>query len=100
MRMKLILAEDHVLVRQGLKSLLEREGFLVVGEASDGPEAVRLAERTCPEIAILDVSMPNLNGVDSARELGKLPKPPRIILLSQHDENQYVIEALRVGVRG
>lgn len=100
MAIRLILADDHELVRQGLKTLLEREGFLVVGEASDGREAVRLSARVNPEIAILDIAMPNLNGVDAVRELGKLPAPPKTILLTQHDEDQYVIESLRAGVRG
>ncbi len=100
MATKLILADDHELVRQGLKALLEREGFVVLGEASDGREAVRLSARMCPEIAILDVAMPSLNGVDAARELSKLPRPPKAILLTRHDEDEYVIESLRAGVRG
>jgi DNA-binding NarL/FixJ family response regulator len=100
MGIKLILADDHQLVRQGLKTLLEREGFLVVGEASDGREAVRMSARVCPEIAILDIAMPSLNGVDAAREIRKLPSPPKIILLTRHDEDQYVTESLRAGVRG
>jgi two-component system response regulator NreC len=100
MGIKLILADDHQLVRQGLKTLLEREGFLVVGEASDGREAVRVSARVAPEIAILDLAMPSLNGVDAAREIRKLPSPPKTILLTRHDEDQYVIESLRAGVRG
>lgn len=100
MAINLILADDHELVRQGLRSLLEREGFVVAGEASDGQEALRLTERVCPDIAILDIAMPNLNGVDAAREIGKLPAAPRTILLTRHDEDQYVIESLRAGVRG
>ena len=100
MAINLILADDHELVRQGLKSLLEREGFVVAGEASDGQEALRLTGRVCPDIAILDIAMPNLNGVDTAREMGKLPNPPKTILLTRHDEDQYVIESLRAGVRG
>lgn len=100
MAINLILADDHELVRQGLRSLLEREGFVIAGEASDGQEALRLTERVCPDIAILDIAMPNLNGVDAAREIGKLPAPPKTILLTRHDEDQYVIESLRAGVRG
>ena len=100
MATKLILADDHELVRQGLRALLEREGFVVLGEASDGREAVRLTARTCPEIAILDIAMPSLNGMDAARELGKLPVPPKTILLTRHDEDEYVIESLRAGARG
>lgn len=100
MAINLILADDHELVRQGLRSLLEREGFVIAGEASDGQEALRLTERVCPDIAILDIAMPNLNGVDAARQIGQLPTPPKTILLTRHDEDQYVIESLRAGVRG
>jgi two-component system, NarL family, response regulator NreC len=100
MPIKVMLADDHALVRQGLKTLLEREGFLVTGEASDGQEAIRLTARIRPDVAILDLSMPTLNGVDAAREIAKLPAPPKVILLTRHDEDQYVIESLRAGVRG
>ena len=100
MPIKVMLADDHELVRQGLKTLLEREGFQVTGEASDGQEAVRLITRLRPDVAILDIAMPTLNGVDAAREIGKLPLAPKVILLTRHDEDQYVLESLRAGVRG
>lgn len=100
MPIRVMLADDHELVRQGLKALLEREGFAVVGEASDGQEAVRLVPTVRPDVAILDISMPNLNGVDAARELQKPPHKTRTILLTHHDEDQYVTEALRAGVKG
>src|SRR5437588_12971469 len=96
----LLLAADHGLVRQGLKALLEKQGIQVVNEASDGQEAVRLAEKAQPEIAILDITMPLLNGVDAARELMKSTPKTKVILLTQHDEDQYVTEALREGVKG
>jgi two-component system, NarL family, response regulator NreC len=97
---RVILADDHELVRQGLKVLLEREGFAVVGEASNGREAIRLVSDVQPDAAILDISMPNLNGVDAARELQKSSRKTRTILLTHHDGDQYVTEALRAGVRG
>jgi two-component system response regulator NreC len=100
MAIRVVLADDHELVRQGLKALLEREGFQVVGEASDGHEALRLVPSVCPDVAILDISMPTLNGLDAARELQKSPQRTRTILLTRHDEDQYVTEALRAGVRG
>lgn len=100
MPIKVILADDHALIRQSLRTLLEREGFQVLGEASDGHEAVRLAAQVRPEVAILDIAMPTLNGVDAARELAKLDGKPKAILLTRHDEDQYVIESLRAGVRG
>jgi two-component system response regulator NreC len=100
MAIRVVLADDHELVRQGLKALLEREGFQVVGEASNGQEAVRLVLNVSPDVAILDISMPILNGLDAARELKKSSQRTRTILLTQHDEDQYVTEALRAGVRG
>jgi len=72
----------------------------VVCEASDGQEALHLAQKNTPELAILDISMPVLNGVDTARELVKLSPRTKVILLTQHDESQYVTEGLRAGIRG
>jgi two-component system, NarL family, response regulator NreC len=95
-----VLADDHALVRQGLAALLEREGFVVMGQAADGQEAVRLVQRLNPEVAVLDISMPRFNGLNAALELGRSCPRVRIILLTRHDESQYVSEALRCGVRG
>ena len=100
MRTRVLLADDHSLIRQALRALLEKQGFQVVSEASDGQEALRSVEKTQPEVAILDISMPVLNGVDAARELVKSSSKTRVILLTQHDEGEYVTEALRAGVRG
>ena len=100
MTIRVVLADDHQLVRQGLKALLEREGFQVAGEASDGQEALRLVPNVCPDVAIFDISMPILNGLDAARELKKSAPRTKTVLLTQHDEDQYVTEALRAGVRG
>jgi DNA-binding NarL/FixJ family response regulator len=97
---RVLLADDHSLIRQALRALLERQGFQIVSEASDGQEALRSVEKTQPDVAILDISMPILNGVDAARELAKSSPKTRVILLTQHDEDQYVTEALRAGVRG
>jgi two-component system response regulator NreC len=97
---RVLLADDHSLIRQALRALLEKQGFHVVAEASDGQEALRSVEKTQPDVAILDISMPILNGVDAARELVKSSAKTRVILLTQHNEDQYVTEALRAGVRG
>jgi two-component system response regulator NreC len=97
---RIVLADDHVLVRQGLKSLLEREHFQVMAEASDGQEAVRLIESHHPDIAILDISMPTLNGIDAARGLSRSAPKTKVILLTQHEEEQYIHEALEAGVKG
>ena len=97
---RIVLADDHVLVRQGLRSLLERERFQVMAEASDGQEAVRLVETHQPDIAILDISMPTLNGIDAARGLSRSAPKTKVILLTQHEEEQYIHEALEAGVKG
>jgi len=100
MAIRILVADDHALVRQGLKTLLEKKDLQVVCEASNGQEALHLAQKNTPELAILDISMPVLNGVDAARELIKLSPRTKVILLTQHDESQYVTEALRAGIKG
>ncbi len=100
MAIRVVLADDHVLVRQGLKSLLEREGFQIVAEASDGQEALRFVRSLQPDIAIMDITMPILNGLDAAREISLSSPKTKTILLTQHDEEQYLSEALESGVKG
>jgi two-component system, NarL family, response regulator NreC len=100
MPIRVVLADDHVLVRQGIKSLLEREGMQVLAEASDGQEAVRQVEKLNPDVAIMDIGMPLLNGMDAVRALGRSAPKTKPVLLTQHDEDQYVSEALEAGVKG
>ena len=100
MPIRVVLADNHALVRQGIKVLLERDGIHVAGEASDGQEVLQLVPSIHPEVAILDIGMPLLNGIDVARELQKSSPRTRTILLTRHDEDQYVTEALRAGVKG
>jgi two-component system, NarL family, response regulator NreC len=100
MPIRIVLADDHVLVRQGLKSLLEREGFQVVAEASDGQEALRQVKSLQPDIAVMDISMPTLNGLNAAREVRRASPKTKTILLTQHDESQYIRDALEAGVKG
>jgi len=97
---RVLLADDHALVRHGLRSLLEKEAFQVMGEVSDGQEAVRQAATGRPDVAVLDISMPLMNGLEAARELKKCSPLTKVILLTRHDEPQYVTEALRAGVKG
>ena len=97
---RILLADDHTLVRQGLKALLEGEGFEIVAEAGDGQAAVRAARERCPDVAVLDFSMPLLNGRDAAREIVRACPRARTILLTMHAEDQYVLDALQIGVRG
>jgi two-component system, NarL family, response regulator NreC len=100
MAIRVVLADDHILVRQSLKSLLEREGFKVVAEASDGQEALRQVQSHQPDIAVIDISMPVLNGLDAAREIVRLAPKTKTILLTQHDEDEYISEALEAGMNG
>jgi DNA-binding NarL/FixJ family response regulator len=100
MRIRILLADDHMMVRQGIRALLEKEGFEVVAEAMDGRDAVRLAEKLKPDVAVLDIAMPLLNGIDAAREIRRVSPRTKTTLLTVHEENQYVVEALRAGVTG
>ncbi len=100
MKIRIVLADDHVLVRQGVKSLLEREGYVVAGEAGDGQELIRMTMELQPDVALLDVGMPVMNGFVAVRELKHVSPKTKPILLTRHDEDQYVIEALRAGIRG
>lgn len=100
MSIRVLLADDHPVVRQGLKFLLDREGFAVVAEAVDGRDALQQAQGSHPEVAVLDLSMPGLNGLDAAREIMQTSPGTKTIVLTQHSEEQYVLEALRAGVHG
>lgn len=100
MSIRILLAEDHVIVRQGLRVLLEQAGMVVIGEASDGLEALKLAHEHQPEVAILDIAMPHLNGLETARRLRETVPRSKIIVLTMHTEEPYVLEALQAGAVG
>jgi DNA-binding NarL/FixJ family response regulator len=100
MPIRVLLADDHAMVRQGLKALLEQQGVQVICEAADGEETLRLTMKFRPDIAILDISMPILNGIDAAREMKRSLTETKVLLLTQHTEDEYVTEALRAGVHG
>jgi len=100
MSLRVVLAEDHRVVREGVKSLLKMEGVEVVGEAADGQEACRLAEDLQPDVAILDLGMPNLNGLDAARKIRRALPDVRVIILTMHTHEKYLLDALRAGVTG
>jgi DNA-binding NarL/FixJ family response regulator len=99
-RRRVVLADDHPLVREGLKAVLRQEGFDVVGEAGDGRTAVKLCETLQPEVAILDVAMPQLNGIDASREIIKACPSTKVLLLTMYQEESYVLAGLRAGVGG
>jgi len=100
MPLRVILADDHLLVRQGLRLVLEKEQIEVLGEASDGLEAIRLIQELRPEIAVLDLDMPGLDGLAVLREAAKGSPQTRTVILTRHMEEPYAVEALRVGARG
>ena len=98
---RVVLADDHALVRDGLRAVLAREpDIAVIGEASDGREALAVVDAMRPDVVVLDLSMPVLNGLDAARQLAGRDRGPRPILITMHVEDRYVLEALRAGVRG
>jgi len=100
MPLRILLADDHQIVRQGVRAILERNAFHVACEAGDGREAVRFAQAHPPDVAILDLSMPQLNGLDAAREILRAHPRTAIILLTMHAEEHQIVAALRAGIRG
>jgi len=95
----IILADDHSVVRQGIRILLERESFEVVGEAANGLEAVHLAEKLQPDIAILDLSMPVMNGITALGQIKDVSPRTKVVLLTMYTEEHHVLQALRAGVK-
>jgi two-component system response regulator NreC len=98
---RILLADDHGIVRQGLRAILARDpAFDVVGESSDGREAVRLAEALDPTIVIMDIAMPHLNGIEATAQIVKRNPGIGIIILSMHSDETYLLRALTAGARG
>ncbi len=101
MPIEVILADDHPMVRQGLRIILEVDGsHKVVGEAANGHEAIRMARQLHPDVALLDLAMPLLNGLDAAKEIQKESPKTHTLLLTVHKEEAYVLEALQAGIQG
>jgi DNA-binding NarL/FixJ family response regulator len=100
-RTRVLLADDHTIVRQGLSGILQAEADLeVVAEAADGNEAVQRSLETQPEIVVLDISMPRLHGLEAARRIKKALPASRILVLTMHDDEEYVLKMVRAGVSG
>ena len=98
---RVVIADDHPLIRSGLRALLERtDEFQVVGEAADGYEAIELVTHLKPDVALMDVGMPRLNGIDAAQHISERIPQARIILVSMHSDEGYVLRALKSGARG
>ncbi len=98
---RIILADDHAAMRHGLRLILEQQpDFEVLGEVSDGREAVALAETLKPDVAVLDITMPNLNGIEAARQITAKQPEVSVIILSMHADESFVLRALKAGARG
>jgi two-component system response regulator NreC len=98
---RILLADDHAIIRRGLRLILqEQPDFEVVGEAGDGKEAVNLTESLTPDVVVLDISMPGMNGIEAARQISSKQPQTALIVLSMHSDEAYVLRALKAGVRG
>src|SRR5512143_668726 len=97
---RVLLADDHAIVRNGIKHILTQEGFVVVGEASNGRDAVQMTKELLPDVAILDFSMPLLNGIDAARQIREASPRTKTLLLTMYKDETYVLRALRAGING
>lgn len=95
--MRILLCDDHRLMREGLRSILEREGLTVVGEAANGREAIELARRLLPDLVLMDISMPELNGVDATRHLSEELPAIKVIALSMNADRRYVLTMFAAG---
>jgi DNA-binding NarL/FixJ family response regulator len=101
MPIRILLAYDHTIVRDGLRALLDRQSDMsVVAEAADGRECVKLAERHSPDVVIMDVAMPEMNGIEAARRILSADPKTSVLILSMHRDESYVLRALRAGARG
>ena len=100
-RVRVLVADDHTIVRQGLVGILKAsEEIEVVGEASDGHEAVETALKTKPDVAVLDVSMPRLSGFEAARRIHDALPATRVLVLTMHDDEEYILKMVRAGASG
>jgi DNA-binding NarL/FixJ family response regulator len=100
-KIRVLLADDHTLIRGGLRLIIEQHPDLaVVGEAEDGRQAVALAASLKPDVAVLDIGMPNLNGIEAAKQITESDSGTAVIVLSMHRDETYILRALKAGVRG
>lgn len=100
-RVRILLADDHTIVRDGLRVLLERQpDFEVVGEASNGREAVEVSQRQSPDVVLMDVAMPIMNGIEAAARVTAAQPKAAVIILSMHSDESYILRSLKAGARG
>jgi len=100
-QIRILLADDHNIIRDGMRLLLERQaGFSVVGEAADGREVVQLAQEQSPDVVVMDIAMPNMNGIEATRRIVERSPAIGVVILSMHYDESYVIRSLKAGARG
>jgi len=98
---RVLVVDDHAILRDGIRSLLEsQEDIVVVGEAENGAEAIELVEKTSPEIVLMDISMPRMNGLEATRLIGQKFPQVRVLILTQHDNREYIVPVLQAGAAG
>jgi len=100
MAIRILLADDRVMLRQRLRTLLEQAGMVVIGEASDGQEALQVADAQQPDVVVLDIGMPHLNGLETARRLRQAVPQTKVVLPTMHTDDPYVLEAMHAGAVG
>ena len=100
-QIRILLADDHAIVRDGLRSLLEKQPDMTVsGEAADGREAVDFAEENSPDVVVMDIAMPNMNGIEATRRIVATRPATGVVILSMHQDESYVLRSLKAGARG
>ena len=100
MTIRLMLADDHRMLREGLRRSMTEEGFEIVGEAQDGVEAIALAEELVPDVILMDVSMPNCDGVEACRQVKARQTTSRVVMLTMHADKEVLTDAIRAGASG
>lgn len=99
-KIQVLLADDHNVVRQGLRALLDAQpDIAVIGEADDGRQAVQLAREKLPDVVVMDIAMPNLNGLEAAGQIAREVPNARLLVLSSYDDDEYVTQVIRAGAR-